>query len=655
MSVSLRVMAVLAAVLAVAGCRQPIEVPDANMPVLKDGGFRDAGDDVPPWMRQQDAGFVYNERFAGEKCPDEAFGGVPKDGGEYTVTHGMCVALRELKGTAVLNSMPVQGNTEIHFTAAQFESQILRPVDSLGRYNVKVMRGRYDILKYHPDGIWPNHKGFQEFGLIDMSKDQQRDLSVTSHSMRGGAFFGGLPFVGVQFPPDVYIRAAGLPPDQHAGATSVGGGYELALMDGTMALLLNTPPEALQGTQLIDYPLTWSYQLRDHSMFDINIPGSELEGHVTVDGVPLADRKPGPDFELNYTPSGEQTVVAVTHHEGGISGFHSLLPKGKYSVTLSFDSIPDPHFPAQVFNKQVVQTVDLNENATVSKNFTTVPIEGGITIDGRSPIVNPGYNWTLYMYAYAGSVEPWSFAYYKVPLDSGSFTLRAFPGIYFVAIMLSDDLAPDLVDGFARVSRMKEIYSPTSLPIAIETATFSGKLLIDGKPPPVGQEAGTIILRQSDQSFSRRIYTAPDGEFRIRAPIGAYEVFFVINRNTFPNYASGRERLVSRLELFEDQQTDLIYDTVPVRGPIRLGGAVVPDNLGGDDVQVVMKRRQDDTTWTWGFAGGDANYYMRIPSGLYEQAFRILQDAQPDVAWGEAPLGYQLAAFSPFVRPSPAR
>lgn len=640
--------------LALAGCPHPPVVADGGPPVVKPPvTVKDAGPEVPPWMRQTDAGYVFLERYAAEPCPTEAYGGT--DGGEYTVTWGICVALRKLEGNALLNGAPVVGNSEVHFEAAQYGSEIIRAVEPSGHYDIKVMRTKYDLLKYHPDGVWPNHKGFVELGFIDMTKDQRKDLTVTSHKLRGGAFFGGLPFVGVQYPPDVYLRAAGFPPDQHAGSTSVGGSYELALMDGQMALLLNTPPTALQGTELVDYPLTWSYTLSENSMFDINVAASELEGNITVDGTPLSDRKSGDDFELNYTPSGEETIVAVTHHEGGLAGFHSLLPKGKYAVTLSFDSLPDRHLPAQVWNKQVVQQVDLTQNATITKNFTTVPIEGGITIDGKSPTVNPGYNWVLYMYAYASATEPWFFTYYKVPLDSGSFNLRAFPGVYYVAIQLGDDLAPDLVDGFHRVARQKEILGSTTLPIEIETAMFTGHLYIDGLPPPAGMEAGTITLRQSDQTFSRKVFTAADGEFRLRVPKGAYEVYFQINRSTYPAHASGRERLVSRLELFEDQTTDLIYDTVPIAGPIRVDGKMIDDNLGGDDVRVVMRRRQDSTTWVWGFPGGQPNFYMRIPQGLYEMSFHILQDAMPGVAWGDAPLGYQLPAFSPYVRPSPAR
>jgi hypothetical protein len=615
---------------------------------------------VPPWMPPQDAGWMFPPRFAADPCPQESYqsetGFIDHAGvREYAVTWGVCVALRTLHATALLNGQPVQGTTEIWFQAADYRSEIIEPVDPFGKLDVKVMRTRYDILKYHPDGIWPNHKGFQELGFLDMTKDQERTLPVTSHSLRGGAYFAGLPFTPVQFPPDVYLRAAGIPPDQHAGSTSTGGAYELALIDGTMALLLNSPPTALQGTELVDYPLTWSYTLKENSQFDIDIPGSELEGDIRVDGLPLPDRRAGPDYELNFTPSGEDDVVAVTHHEGGLSGFHSLVPKGKYGITLSFDSIPDPHFPAQVWNKAVAQAVDLTQNAAIQKDFVTVPIEGGIVIDGKSPQVNPGYNWVLYMYGYGSATEPWFFAYYKVPLDSGSFTLRAFPGVYYVAIQLGDDLAPDMVDGWHRVARQTEIFGPSNLPIVIDTSMFTGKLIIDGKPPQAGLEAGTVTLRQADQTFSRRIFPAQDGEFKLRVPKGAYEVFFTINRETYPQHASGRERMIARLELFDDQNADLVYDTVPVVGPLRVDGKVVDDNLPGDDVRIHFRRRNDSTRWTWGFPGGAPQYYMRIPQGLYEMDFEILRDAMPHVAHGEAPLGYWLPAFSPYVPPSPAR
>jgi len=636
--------------LATAGCPAPAGF-DAGPPVVVvPKPPRDAGENVPPWMPGVDGGFVYSDRYASEPCPEESYAGLQTDGGEFTVTWGICVALRQLSGNALLNGRPVNGSIEVVFQGAQYDSQLIRQVESNGHYDIRVMRGRYDLLKYRPEGVWANHKGFHEFGFINMATDQQRDLAVESHRIRGGAYYGGLPFVGVQFPPDVYLRAAGIPPDQHAGSTSVGGSYEVALMDGQMALLLNTPPTALQGTELVDYPLTWSFQLEQDSMFDIDIPTSELEGTITIDGLPLADRKPGADFQLSYTQSGEDTPVAVTHHEGGIAGFHSQLPKGKYAITLSFDSIPDRHFPAQLYNMQVAQTVDLNGNATVSKNYTTVNIEGGITIDGKSPIVNPGYDWVLYMYAFQDASHPWFFTYYKIPLDSGSFTLRAFPAMYFVAIQLSDDLAPDLADGFARVSIRKEIYQATSLPIEIETALYSGKLYIDGKPPPAGQEAGTLIFQQSDQMFTKRIFPSQDGEFRVRVPKGAYNLQFQINRAVYPEYAAGREKMISRLELFEDQVAELFYWTVPVRGPIRLGGQMIENNLGGDDVRVIMRRKIDNTTWTWGFAGGEPNYYMRIPSGLYDMQFNVLQDAIPDVAWGTAPLGYTLPALSPEIR-----
>ena len=42
----------------------------------------------------------------------------------------------------------------------------------------------------------------------------------------------------------------------------------------------------------------------------------------------------------------------------------------------------------------------------------------------------------------------------------------------------------------------------------IDTSLFTGKLLVDGKPPPEGLPAGEVYFRQSDQSYTKTLYTA---------------------------------------------------------------------------------------------------------------------------------------------------
>jgi hypothetical protein len=644
--------------LALAGCPGPVAIPDAGPPIHPhpppddDGGIV-----VPPWMMQQDAGYVFQDRYPTVECPAEYYAGLD-DGGypEHSIVFGICVAMHTLSGQALLNNAPVQGTTELHFLGGNFGSQLIVPVDAFGQYSVKLLRSKYDILQYHPDGIFPTHKGFIEFPQLDMTHDTVKNLTATSSSLRGSAFFAGIPFTPVAFPPDVTLRASGIPPDQYAGVMSQGGTYDLALMNGAMALLLNTPPEALQDTELVDYPLTWSFSLTQPTAYDINIPGSELQGDIRVDGNPLDDRKPGYDFELHYTPSNQETPVAITHHYGGIAGFHSVLPKGVYGVTLHYDSTPDRHYPALLWNLSVAQAADLTQDTSITRNITTVPVEGGIVIDGQSPIVNPGYNWVLYMYATGSSTAPWFFAYYKIPLDSASFQLRVFPGVYYVAIQLGDDLKQDLVDGWFRVSRLKEFSGPDILPISIDTSLYTGKLLIDGQPPPVGQRAGVVTFRQSDQTYKKDMFVAQDGSFMIRVPKGAYEVYFTIDPVTYPLYASGRERLIARLELFEDQIQDLAYNTVPVIGPLRIDGRPVAHNTGGNDIQLHLVRDEDQVAFIWGFQSGTPNYLMRIPQGQYAMTFEIMPYAIPGAAYGTAPMGgYQMPAESPFFPAPPAR
>jgi hypothetical protein len=659
MNVARRALAVAGAALALAGCPHSTGVPDGGPTQQHPPPPDDAGRIIPPdWVPPTDAGYVFQDKYPTVECPVETYSGLGADSGypEHSIVFGICVALHTLSGQALLNDNPVQGLAELHFVGGNFSSQIFAPVDPLGAYRVRLLRTHYDIVQYHPDGIFPTHKGFNELPDLDMTKDQVMNLAVTSYSLRGGAFFAGLPFTPVAFPPDVMLRAAGIPKDQTVGATSQGGTYELALMKGTMALLLNTPPAALQDTELVDYPLTWSFSLTQPSAYDINVAGSELQGDVRVDGMPLDDRKPGYDFELHYTPSGEETAVAITHHEGGIAGFHSILPKGKYGVTLHYDSTPDRHYPAMLWNKAVAQQIDLTEDASLTNNLTTVPVEGGIVIDGQSPQVNPGYNWVLYMYATGTSTDPWFFAYYKVPLDSGSFQLRVFPGVYYVAIQLGDELKQDMVDGWFRVSRLKEITGPDILPIVIDTSLVTGKLLIDGQPPPLGLPAGVVTFKQSDESYKKTMFTAQDGAFQIRVPKGAYEVYFTIDRTTYPLYASGPERLISRLEMFQDQVADLNYNTVPVIGPLRVDNQTVAHNTGGDDIMVHLTRDQDMRVFDWGFRAGTPNYLMRIPQGQYSMMFEIMPNALPDTAYGTAPMGgYEMPAVSSFFAPPPAR
>lgn len=611
-----------------------------------------------------DAGLVYPASTAAEPChPDTYFvvdgdGGVEESDGGFdpSVTWGLCVALRKLSVTAKHNDAPATGLVNMRFEAGAFAGEIERTPDMFGRLDVRVMKGKYDILKYHPQDVFSTHKGHEEFGPIDLTRDQNKELGVKSWILRGGANYASLPFVSQAFPPDVFFTANGLPPAQSVSTSSVGGAYEVSLLQGVFALYLSSPQTALGGTELLNFPLTNAMQLYGPTQFDIDLKARELEGSVRIDGKPIADRRMGDDWQLDFTTSGEMEPTVRTHHEGAVAEFHSLIPEGTYAVNLRLESAPDRHLPSMVYNKQIAQALDFKTgNKVLNVDMKTHIVEGGIVIDGVPVQPSPAYNYTMYWYGFGGSVEPWSLLYFEIVLDTATFELKVFPGNYYVMLYIDSNFAPDLVEGWFLVNKYFQVNNDNAiLPININTSLYQGRLLIDGKPPPQGAVAGELVFRGMNGFYYKKITCAEDGQFQVRVPKGAYSVDFYIDRKTYPEYATGRHRMISRLELDNNQELDLSYDTVLMRGPMRVGGEIVPDSTALEETGLTMIRQQDGREFEWGFQGGQANYRMRIPEGDYQLTYTIARDVWPDVAWGSAAMGIKMPAHRKLpTTPSP--
>lgn len=626
--------------------------------VLPDGGETDSGTPTKPdggvIVLPEDASVPWSDKYASEPCPPEAFGQyASEDGGapeqlDGSIQLGLCVALRTLTAEALLNAAPVQGSVNLQFLGGGFRSEIDRGVDPQGRVDVKVMRSRYDILKYQPSGVFPTHEGHEDFGYLDMTRDQQRSLSVRSHKLRGSAFFGGLAFLPNRFPQDVTLEAFGLPQSQRSAVTSNGGSYELSLLEGTFALFLSTPSVSLFGTELHGFQLNTSNVIFDRDQeYDIDIATSLLEGTITIDGEPVPDRRQGADYSLEFVRPGDRDATVITRHEGGLAEYAALVPKGQYGVSLSFEAAPDRHLPSQIWNKPLSPYVDLKNPQQLSANLTTFDVEGGLLIDGRPVQPNPAYNWKMYMFGFATATDVSSYLMYEVPLEGSSFQLRTFPGNYFTVLWIEDALGENLAEGFYVVDRYFQVQADTRMAIDIPTSIFSGVLSIDGQPPPVNKRVGWVSFRnlamQGQYSWYRSaILVGEDGTFRVRLPKGEYEVYFTIDRETFPEYAQGRQFMLSRVNLEENVTQNLDYRTVLVQGPLRVQKNVVPDTLGGPEVGLVLTRSQDFQEYDWRFQGGSPNYKLRIPKGDYTLDFQIFQNALDGVAWGNAPMGIKV-------------
>lgn len=655
----------VAALLAL-GCPQPaasiepepqmdvvVRRPDAGRPVV-----------VPP----MDAGEVIPEWVAGEPCPPESFGRlVLEDGGvedtpDGAVVFGLCASLRTVSGQALLDGRPAAG-FKLEFKGGNVRSEYERLLPPSGQYEVKVLRSNYDIFYYQPAGVFLTHEGQIDYGRLDLRESQTRRLEGRTHTLAGAALFGGLPFTPTRAPNDTGLETygasrLGFAAAQRVSTQSAAGSYELKLLEGQFAVFLNAPPSALYGTELrrfMAYPRQLVFD-RDQSL-DLDIPTSTLEGEVLLDGQPLPDRRPGTDFSLQYTIPGEREATVLTHHEGGYRTITGMVPKAEYNVTLSFVGAPDKTYPSEISNVSLVGAIDLRLDRRLTANMGTVPIEGSISIDGVPVSPKPSYNWNLFMYGFAGMATTQNFLEYRVPLDSASFQIRAFAGNYFTVLQLSDEFADDLVDGWFVVDRFKQVQGPTGMPIDIKTGTYTGRVLIDGKPPPPNISVGAFWFANRapeyrNSFFRRNVVTGEDGQFRVRLPVGVYEVYFLIDRDVYPEYAAG-QRLVNAQLLVEQGlavNDDLLYDTVLVTGPLRVGGQVVPKVLGGEEIGVRMERF-DGRIFSMGFNGGSPNYRMRVPPGDYKVDFVVNPRGVEGVAWGQAPLGGPKLIAGSIVRP----
>jgi hypothetical protein len=633
--------------------------PDANegpteTPPKPDSGVVVIRPDMPPAR--------WPENFASEPCPPESFGidtqaadGGVVVGADGGLRFGICIALRTLTADAFLDGVVETKPVTVQFLAGGFQSELARLPNAQGLFQVKVMRSRYDILQHQPGGVWPYFEGFINHGNVDMTSDQTANFRATSHLLRGAVRFGGLAFNPSIFPQDVWFDAYGTPSWQQSMVTSQGGTYELRLLEGTFGLFLNTPPVSLFGTELRKFLVTPTANLnfdRDQE-YDIDIPSSVLEASVTIDGEPLPDARPGNDFTITYTRPGDADATIFSHHEGGLPGFTSLIPKGNYGTTLDFQGVANRTMPSRIFGKSLKQAVNLTSDTSFTANFNTHAIEGSILIDGVPPRPNPNYNFQLYMFGSAGATAGNSFVMYEVPLDTSSFRIKAFPGLYFAILSLDSGLADDLAAGFYVIDRYFQVQADRSMPISIDTSRFSGRITIDGKPPVPNRRVGTFTFRnraitESQYSFYQKGFEAgEDGSFSVRLPKGEYEVYFTIDRDTYPEYASGRQLIFSRVPLDTDAVLDINYETQEITGPLRVDGAVVPNSIGGAEVGLRLQRQQDFQNFDWRFEGGKENYVLRVPRGSYAVDFVIFENALDGVAWGEAPMGLKLNVAQP--------
>ncbi len=639
-----------AATLAACNC-----VPDIDEPE-DDGGVVEVPDSGPAFdggPKPKVDNEVWLPNWAAEPCPEDVFS--TPDGGYYEVVDGgyrlgICIKLHSLDAEVTLNGVPDSNLIETYFVAAGYGSEYKKAPDSNGHLHAKVMRAKYDSLRHQPGGVWPNFRGYIDHGYGDFTRDQTREFATRTHLVRGGVHYGGLPFIPNSFPQDVWFNAFGAPAWQMSMVTSQGGSYELKMVEGRFSMLLNTPRQSLYGTELVDYNVLpgAALDLTADKELDIDIPTSVVEATITIDGQPLPNARSGPDYSLIFSRQGDNASTVFSYHEGGVPGISALVPKGKYGVALTFDGAAHRSFPTRIegLGLQAASGIDLNHDNSFTQNIITHPIESGVLIDGRPPTPNPFYNFRLYFFASATQTSGGGMMFFEVPMEAASFTLRALPGMYFVVAQLDEGLAPNLATGWWLLNRQYLHFGPNNLAVSLDTSRISGRVKVDGRVPDPTKTVGTLSFRNRALEgqwswFYSDIVPSEDGSYEVRLPKGEYDVFFQLNGNAYPSYASGRVVVASRVDLTQDYNMDLNYETIELSGPLRIDGVPVPNSLPGFEYGLRMISKAGEF-FNWQGHGGTDEFRVRVPTGTYDMAFLIHEGALDHVAFGRAPMGFRL-------------
>ena len=365
----------------------------------------------------------------------------------------VCVALRQVSGTAAVNAVPVGQTVSWALKTADYSSQYVdSPQD--GGWVFQALRSPYDDFTWHPVEIFPTHDGPLSTGPLSLLTDQSRALATTAWEVSGTARFGGAPWLPSTSPPDLTLGAGSPAYSQSAAATTADGGYAVRLVEGTYGMAVSMPKEALGTTAISGYPLPQPLQLFQPATVDVDLPASLLEGSLTVDGQPLPDRIPGGvDYVLEYERAGQ--AVATSSHEATSGTLRAVLPKDTYNVHLLLPDAVDRQLPSYLEHFRLVPSLSLAQDQNVQFPLTTLTWEGAILLDGQPVPALPGTLWTMYAYGYGSNARPWFVAYYTVPADVPSFLLKLFPSTYYLLLWLDEGFHPDLAAGWFLVDAYK--------------------------------------------------------------------------------------------------------------------------------------------------------------------------------------------------------
>lgn len=327
--------------------------------------------------------------------------------------------------------------------------------------------------------------------------------------------------------------------------------------------------------------------------------------------------------------------VAATDTGNGFSTWEATvtLAPGDNAIDVSAeDTVGNASTPATLAHVEIVDA------SALSLDVSSGRLYGTVTLDGTD-LYSPEHT---YQATLRDPVSGWTarIGYYAT---SPNWQIPTIQGTYDLLFELEDELIGDasVLDLPVVVGTALTVGADTRYDVALERATITGAVTVDGGPPQGSGAAGFSVGLAEPGASARDFVSVPGGEtsYTIRTLAGTYDVWFTFPYGYF-DPSSPEMRLVAARSVHVTPTTSLPIDvrTVAVLGSLSVdGGTLHGGYLSFDEVE---------TGQSFTFPVSGSSYAVRVPEGRYD----VTLTTQEEVLGGDPFSEYHPVGLLPLAQ-----
>lgn len=407
-----------------------------------------------------------------------------------------------VSGRATLDgaAWPVGALGSITFAQGE-DSTSVELDESTGAYDLRLLPGTYDVVYASTTsfcaGPAPCGAAVLRGGLA-LEADGVVDLDVRAIRITGALTLEGA----------ASSESARIVLSNDEGSIDLGtffdATYSVVIVPGTYDVLYQPPASCSVAAPCVPGILRDAVSLSADGVLDVDVPSVTVQGTVTLNGAPMPE---GTDRgSIGFYGDG---AIAVGITSSGPATYALALLPGTYDIGFG-GRFTDCDLPTPCNAGVLRSAVAIPADGVIDVDVPAVQVSGTLRVDG-APV------------GAALFVEN-DDAPVSVPVASdGTYRARLLPGVYdFLVVPASpSECAPFC--GLARAQVDVSLTADGVLDLAVETASVTGRVTIDGAAPAGSSEVRlTEVVDESGGGAS--VPAGVDGAYAARVPRGRYVV-----------------------------------------------------------------------------------------------------------------------------------